>query len=53
MAFVYSVRSDHVDVLYSNIQNTVFHPCKNDMIVLAHLHLRHPILVETKKFKDI
>ena len=38
-----------VDILFSNMKHLFFQPCDNEMIVLVHIHLHHPIMVSKKK----
>lgn len=42
-----------VDILFSNMKHIFFQPCDNEMIVLIHIHLHHPIMVGKKKTKDL
>jgi nucleosome binding factor SPN SPT16 subunit len=51
--FVSDKTGERIDIIYSNIRHAVFQPCEKEHVVLLHLHLRHPILVNKKKFKDI
>ncbi|KAK2556910.1 FACT complex subunit SPT16 [Acropora cervicornis] len=39
-------RGEHVDILYGN-------PCDGEMIILLHFHLKHPIIIGKKKYRDI
>ncbi|KAL6731395.1 hypothetical protein Aduo_002266 [Ancylostoma duodenale] len=48
-----SLRGDRIDVLYNNIKHAFFQPCDNEMIILLHFHLKHPVLWGKKKYKDI
>lgn len=48
-----SVRGDKIDVLYNNIKHAFFQPCDNEMIILLHFHLKHPVLWGKKKYADI
>ncbi|PUU73913.1 FACT complex subunit-domain-containing protein [Tuber borchii] len=46
------VRNDHrIDVLLSNVKHPFFQPCAHELIVL--IHLKDPIMVGTKKIKDV
>eukprot|EP00123_Amoebidium_parasiticum_P018054 comp24084_c0_seq1/m.43387 comp24084_c0_seq1/g.43387 ORF comp24084_c0_seq1/g.43387 comp24084_c0_seq1/m.43387 type:complete len:1079 (-) comp24084_c0_seq1:25-3261(-) len=52
--FRYSIGSEKLDILYSNIRYAFFQPCKNELIVMLHLHLKDPIMGPyKKKQKDI
>ncbi|WEJ94943.1 FACT complex subunit spt16 [Yamadazyma tenuis] len=43
-----------VDILFSNIKHLFFQPCKDELIVLIHCHLVHPIMIgKSKKTYDI
>ncbi|RKP24079.1 FACT complex subunit-domain-containing protein, partial [Syncephalis pseudoplumigaleata] len=42
-----------VDLLFSNIKHLFFQPCDNELIVLLHVHLHHPVMMGKKKTKDI
>ncbi|XP_004343482.1 hypothetical protein CAOG_07608 [Capsaspora owczarzaki ATCC 30864] len=51
--FRYSTGMDHVDVIYSNIKHAILQQCKNENVVIIHLHLNNPILIGKKKQKDV
>ncbi|KAM0682615.1 FACT complex subunit spt16 [Mitosporidium daphniae] len=42
-----------IDILFSNMKHLFFQPCDNEMIVVIHMHLHHPIMIGKKKTKDI
>lgn len=42
-----------VDLLFSNIKHLFFQPTDKELIVLVHVHLKHPIMVGKKKARDI
>ena len=42
-----------VDILFNNIKHMFFQPSDNELIVLIHFHLKHPILIGKKKTKDV
>lgn len=42
-----------VDILFSNIKHLFFQPCDNELIVLIHFHLKHPIMIGKKKTQDV
>jgi len=48
-----STRGEVVDIMYSNIKYAIFQPCENEIMVLIHFHLKHPIMVGKKKHVDI
>ncbi|ODV93662.1 hypothetical protein PACTADRAFT_18304 [Pachysolen tannophilus NRRL Y-2460] len=48
------IRNDQkVDVLFSNIKHLFFQPCKDELIVLIHCHLKTPIMIGKKKTRDV
>ena len=46
-------RGETIDVLFSNIKHLFFQPCKHELIVLIHIHLKNPIMIGKKKTKDV
>ncbi|XP_022794769.1 FACT complex subunit SPT16-like isoform X2 [Stylophora pistillata] len=44
---------NHVDILYGNVKHAFFQPCDGEMIILLHFHLKHPIIIGKKKYRDI
>ncbi|CAX42465.1 FACT (FAcilitates Chromatin Transcription) complex subunit, putative [Candida dubliniensis CD36] len=42
-----------VDILFSNIKHLFFQPCKDELIVLIHCHLKNPIMIGKRKTFDI
>eukprot|EP00941_MAST-03F_sp_MAST-3F-sp1_P005807 g5807.t1 len=48
-----SIKGVKLDVLYNNIKHSIFQPCRNEMRVLIHFHLKNPILIQKKKCRDI
>lgn len=48
-----SSKSETLDILYNNIQNAIFQPCENEIMVLLHFHLKNEIMIGKKKFKDV
>lgn len=42
-----------VDVLFSNIKHLFFQPCKDELIVIIHCHLKNPIMIGKKKTYDV
>ncbi|KAI9595339.1 FACT complex subunit spt16 [Syncephalis fuscata] len=48
------LRADQrVDLLFSNIKHLFFQPCDNELVVILHVHLHHPVMMGKKKTKDI
>lgn len=47
------LRSDYVDVLFSNVKHLFFQPCAHEMIVLIHVHLKTPIMIGKRKTRDV
>eukprot|EP00731_Ephydatia_muelleri_P026734 Em0018g834a len=48
-----TLKGDKVDILYKNVKHAFFQPSKNEMIVLLHFHLKHPLIIGKKKHKDM
>lgn len=43
-----------VDILFSNVRHLFFQPCAHELIVIVHIHLKDPIMVNNKKkTKDV
>ncbi|AET37458.1 chromatin-remodeling protein SPT16 Ecym_1211 [Eremothecium cymbalariae DBVPG len=48
------LRTDsRIDILFSNIKNLFFQPCKGELIVAIHVHFKNPILMGKKKIQDV
>lgn len=47
------LRSDHVDVLFSNVKHLFFQPCAHEMVVIIHVHLKTPIMIGKRKTRDV
>ena len=47
------LREQRIDLLFSNVKHLFFQPCDNELIVIIHVHLKHPIMVGKKKAKDV
>lgn len=48
------LRADQkIDVLFSNVKHLFFQPCKDELIVIIHCHLKSPIMVGKRKTLDI
>ncbi|XP_065056378.1 FACT complex subunit SPT16-like [Rhopilema esculentum] len=48
-----TMNGSRVDILYKNIKHAFFQPCDGEMIILLHYHLKHPIIIGKKKYRDI
>ncbi|GBL51553.1 FACT_complex_subunit_SPT16 [Candidozyma auris] len=49
-----SFRADQkIDILFSNIKHLFFQPCKDELIVIIHCHLKSPIMVGKRKTFDV
>ena len=48
-----SIKGAKLDLLYSNIRHAIFQPCRNELVVLIHFHLKNPIIIAKKKCKDV
>eukprot|EP00299_Pterocystis_sp_00344_P019155 c9530_g1_i1.p1 GENE.c9530_g1_i1~~c9530_g1_i1.p1 ORF type:complete len:1032 (+),score=277.64 c9530_g1_i1:108-3098(+) len=48
-----SNKGQQVDMLYSNVKHAFLQPAHNDVIVLVHFNLKHPIMLGRKKLEDI
>lgn len=44
-----SKKHEMVDIMYTNIQHSLFQPCECEVMVLIHFHLQNPILIGKKK----
>jgi len=45
---------EEVDIIFSNIKHLIFQKCdKGSHVVMIHIHLKHPILLNKKKCVDI
>jgi len=44
---------DITDILYRNIKHAFFQPAENELVVLLHFRLRHPIMLGKKSVHDI
>lgn len=42
-----------IDILFSNIKHLFFQPCKDELIVLIHCHLKTPIIIGKRKTYDV
>lgn len=48
-----SQRNEVVDIMYNNIKYAMFQPCENEIMVLIHFHLKHPIMIGKKNHRDV
>lgn len=49
-----SFRADQrIDILFSNIKHLFFQPCKDELIVVIHCHLKSPIMIGKRKTLDV
>ena len=53
LRYLSPLRSDHVDIIFSNIKHLFFQPCVGELIVLIHVHLKNPIIIGKRKTKDV
>jgi len=53
LRYVSPLRNENVDIVFSNVKHLFFQPCVGEMIVLIHVHLKNPILVGKRKYKDV
>ncbi|PGH16894.1 FACT complex subunit spt16 [Polytolypa hystricis UAMH7299] len=53
LRYLSPLRSEHVDVLFSNVKHLFFQPCAHEMIVIIHVHLKTPIMIGKRKTKDV
>ncbi|KAF2417233.1 SPT16-domain-containing protein [Tothia fuscella] len=42
-----------IDVTYANIRHLFFQSCKQELIVIIHIHLNNPIMIGKRKTKDV
>lgn len=49
-----SFRADQkIDILFSNVKHLFFQPCKDELIVIIHCHLKSPIMIGKRKTHDV
>jgi nucleosome binding factor SPN SPT16 subunit len=53
LRYISPLRSEHVDIVFSNIKHLFFQPCVGELIVIIHIHLRNPIMIGKRKTKDV
>jgi nucleosome binding factor SPN SPT16 subunit len=42
-----------IDVLFNNVRHLFFQSCKQELIVIIHIHLQNPIMIGKRKTKDV
>jgi nucleosome binding factor SPN SPT16 subunit len=42
-----------IDILFSNMKHLFFQPCKDELIVIIHVHLKTPLIIGKKKTFDV
>lgn len=53
LRYISPMRSEHVDVVFSNVKHLFFQPCVGELIVLIHVHLKDPIMIGKRKTRDV
>jgi nucleosome binding factor SPN SPT16 subunit len=53
LRFRSSTGGERLEFTFKNIRHAMFQPCKKELTVLIHFHLKNPILVGKKKAVDI
>eukprot|EP00050_Salpingoeca_kvevrii_P010632 m.9559 g.9559 ORF g.9559 m.9559 type:complete len:1001 (-) comp2986_c0_seq1:1075-4077(-) len=48
-----SRRNDRIDIIYKNIKCALYQPCKNEVVIMLHFHLKNPIMIGTKSYRDV
>jgi nucleosome binding factor SPN SPT16 subunit len=48
-----STKGEKMEVTFSNVRHGIFMPCEGEHVVAIHFHLKHPIIINKKKHKDI
>mmetsp|Transcript_15989 Transcript_15989/g.64504 ORF Transcript_15989/g.64504 Transcript_15989/m.64504 type:complete len:571 (+) Transcript_15989:474-2186(+) len=48
-----SKKQEILDIMYKNIKHALFQPCEQEVVVLIHFHLKHPIMIGKKKSHDV
>lgn len=43
----------YADILFNNIKHLIFQRCDNEMIVIIHFHLKNPVMIGSRKTKDV
>ena len=42
-----------IEITYANVKNGIFQPCESEHTVLLHFNLKHDIIINKKKHKDV
>ena len=53
LQFVSSNNAKSLDIIYANVKHLIFQPCKQELTVLIHFHLKDPIMVGKHKTTDV
>jgi nucleosome binding factor SPN SPT16 subunit len=53
LRYMSPINTQRVDILFSNVKHLFFQPCKHELVVIIHVHLKDPILIGKKKTKDV
>lgn len=48
-----TIKGEKCDLLYKNVKHAFFQPCDGEMVIILHFHLKHPIIIGKKKYRDI
>ena len=48
-----SSQSKSLDIIYANVKHFIFQPCKKELTVLVHFHLKNPIMVGKHKTYNV
>ncbi|OMJ20537.1 FACT complex subunit spt16 [Smittium culicis] len=52
--YVHPLKSDNrIEILFNNVKHMIFQPCKHELLVILHFHLKNPIMIGKKKVHDI
>lgn len=53
LRYISPLKSENVDVVFSNVKHLFFQPCVGELIVIIHVHLKNPIIIGKRKTKDV
>jgi nucleosome binding factor SPN SPT16 subunit len=48
-----SNKGERLEIIYGNIKTAVFQPCESEHVVLLHFHLKNPIMIGKKKYREV
>ncbi|OLY78204.1 FACT complex subunit spt16, partial [Smittium mucronatum] len=52
--YIHPLKSDNrIEILFNNVKHMIFQPCKHELLVILHFHLKNPIMIGKKKVLDI